>query len=620
MGAVGPTDRVNWTWDRDVASLRGTAALLGLGNRGTLQAFAAMLFGGLALVATAESGVPDIVSLPESGIVSDLKQRALFRPDPAGELSPDQLLSSDEGFRSYDPAWEESAPPMWIKIPIHEPAGHEGNYRLLIKSRFFPRLDLFLPTSGPEHRRVHSGTSNYEPTEKLGHNYFYEFDMPPGSSSTILIYAEVAQGSLSALDLTIVDESTFQQYRSANYWAFGLYFGAMLALIFYNLILYLNLRTPGHRLYVTAMTCVIVLMGMNSGLLQNVLPDLLVQRGPMAQILFNALTAAATARFAQVFINTRNYVPVLHHLISVVILMNLIAAAPTALLPVTYAPQMAVIVQPIGTLTLLLLLAGGITAGLRGSSSGYVFFAAWAAFVIGAFTWTLLTFDAIERTPATEYSLYIGSVMEAMILALGLSYRVGQLRTQRNRAIREQQRAARLANIDSLTGAFNRRFIENYLDGLLDSEDRRAFQGSLIMLDMDNFKPVNDEFGHAAGDAVLQEMANRCQEILRAEDVLARLGGDEFAIVLPNESGDEARAIAERIRNSIADKPAAYGMQLIPMSVSIGVVTSFEPGATAYSAFKHADRALYKAKRAGRNRVVVLTGGEELPAQVDVAR
>ena len=278
-----------------------------------------------------------------------------------------------------------------------------------------------------------------------------------------------------------------------------------------------------------------------------------------------------------------------------------------------YAPHLAVFAQPIGSITLAILLFGSLYAGIRGSSSGYIFFAAWCAFGIGAVIWTLLSFDAITRTPATEYSLYIGSVMEAMILALGLSYRVGQLRSQRNRAIREQQKAARLANVDPLTGAYNRRFIENYLDGLLNSDDKRAFQGSLIMLDMDKFKPINDEFGHAAGDAVLNEMAGRCLETLRAEDVLARLGGDEFAIVLPDQSGNEARTVAERICTLIAEKPAAFGMQLIPMSVSVGVVTKFEPGATAYSAFKHADQALYQAKRAGRNRVIVFTGGSEPP-------
>lgn len=555
----------------------------------------------------------DAITLPATGTVTDLKQHALYRADPARELSAEELLADDQGFQPYDPAWEERSHPLWIKLPVRQQADHQGRYRLLVKSRYFHRLDVHLPTSDGQYRRVNSGTINYEPTNKLGHNYVYQFGLPTDGQGHVLFYLDAPQRSLNALDFSIMDEQTFGEYSSTSYWAYGLYFGAMVALIFYNLILYLNLRSPGHRLYVTAMVCVIVLMGMNSGLLLNVLPDALQRHAVLLHLIFNSLTAAATSRFFQEFVGSRRFIPVLHRLVNLVIVANLLVAAASLLIPIAYIQQLGFIAQPIGTLTLATLLLASLVAGIRGSGAGYVFLAAWCTFAIGGFIYTLLSFDVIARTPAAEYSLYIGSVMEAMILALGLSYRVGQLRTQRNVAIREQHRAARLANIDSLTGAYNRRFIENYLDGLLGSDERRVFQGSLIMLDLDHFKPVNDDFGHAAGDAVLQEVTRRCLDVLRAEDVLARLGGDEFAIVLPDQSGGQARTVAEKLRNEIAREPVAVGMRPIPMSVSIGVITAFEAGATSYSAFKHADKALYEAKRAGRNRVVATTGGTETP-------
>lgn len=567
--------------------------------------------GAAVILCPTASSATDTVTLPLSGTITDLRYEALYRPDPSGEIPVADLLASDREFRPHNPAWEEQAPAMWIKLRVERPIKQQGAYRLLVKSRYFSRLDVYLPTPDGGYRRVSSGTTNYEPTNKLGHNYVYRFEPPRDAAGQILFYTDTSQRGLRAFDFLIQDEETFAERRSTSYWAYGLYFGAMIALIFYNLILYLNLRSPGHRLYVIAMTCVIALMGMNAGLLQNVLPEPLQSHALTLHLMFNSLTAAATARFFQVFVNSRQYIPILHRLVTLTVAANLLVAAASLLVPMTQIQQLAFIGQPIGSLTMGILLVASLVAGLRGSGSGYVFLAAWCAFGVGAVIYTLLGFDVIARTPAAEYSLYIGSVMEAMILALGLSYRVGQLRTQRNRAVREQYRAARLANIDSLTGAYNRRFIENYLDGLLGSDERRAFQGSLIMIDMDNFKPVNDDFGHAAGDAVLKEMANRCMEVLREGDVLARLGGDEFAIVLPGESGHQARTIAERIRRAITDEPATFGMQPIPMSVSVGVLTDFEPGVTAYSAFKNADRALYQAKRAGRNRVVVFTGGAE---------
>ena len=566
----------------------------------------------LPLTSLAQSGAgPEVITLPAHGTVANLKPRALYRPDPEGTLSPDQLLSSDEGFQPYDPKWEDSAPPMWIKLKVKSEPASNGKYTLLVKRRFFQLLDIYLPSTGPRLHEVHSGVFNYEPPQTFGRYFVNNFQLAPSSQGVILIHLQTIQGSTGPLELNIQDELSFRAHQASSMWAYGLYFGAMLALIFYNFILYLNLRTPGHRLYVVTMACVIALMGFSAGLLQPYLPEALRAAGPIPNIFVAALVPASTSRFFQVFVNSKQYIPRLHNVITIFILVLLVSATVTCLVPLSFAPNIGLVVQVIGFLTLLLLVLSSILAAVRGSSSGYIFLAAWCAFAVGTFLWSLLSFDVIRQLPAAEYSLYIGSVLEAMILALGLTYRVGQLRTQRNIAIREQQKAARLANVDPLTGAYNRRFIENYLNGLLDSEDKRAFQGSLIMLDMDNFKPINDEFGHAAGDIVLQEMASRCLDTLRSEDVLARLGGDEFAIVLPDQSGNDAVAAAERIRHRISDRPAVCGMQLIPISVSVGVITSFAPGATAYSALKHADQALYEAKRMGRNQVIVYTGGEE---------
>lgn len=587
-------------------------------NAASLCLVLLFLLAPLASLAQSGSG-PDVITLPAHGTVTNLKPRALYRPDPEGTLTPQHLLSSDEGFQPYDPAWEADAPPLWVKLKLKKPVNYNGDYVLLIKRRFFERLMVYAPTAGGGYRLISSGANDYQPTKMFGHWYVYTFTPSTGKETELLVHVKVVQHSLNVFSPEIQDSLAYQSHRSESLWAFGLYFGAMLALIFYNFILYLNLRTPGHRLYVSAMICVILLMALNAGLLQEYLPLFVQERWPMPLLTMHCLVAAASARFFQVFVNSKAYIPRGHKVVTALVGLNLLLAALTLVWPIAYSTQLGLVIQPVGTLSLLALMILSVLAGIRGSTSGYVFFAAWVAFSVGGILWSLLSFDVIARVPAAEYSLYIGSVLEAMILALGLSYRVGQLRTQRNVAMREQQKAARLANIDPLTGAYNRRFVENYLDGLLISEDKRAFQGSLIMLDLDNFKPINDQYGHPTGDAVLQEVVHRCEESLRSEDVLARLGGDEFAIVLPDQSGEDARAVAERIRQRIAAESITVGMQPIPISISVGGVTDFQPGATAYSAFKHADLALYEAKRAGRNKVVLVAGGQE-PAPERIAK
>lgn len=593
---------------------RGTAALQLDRYRPLilLTVLALGLFGPRSSYAAEEKGV---IALPETGYLADLKKQARYLPDPEGEYTAEELFDGIAAFQPYDPAWESSAPPMWIRLSLEAPPDSAKRYYLTIKRRFFQELDVYIDTGSGSVQEYHSGIEDYRPTHAFAQSFFYPFSPDQSGQVEILIHFRVVQARLGPLTLAIQDEVAFESERSTGLWAYGLYFGAMLALIFYNFVLYLNLRTPGHRWYVGAMVSVLIFMGLDSGLLQGKLPMLIRTWEPLLYVLAAALMPAATARFFQVFVGASFYTPFFHKFISWLVATLSLVALAAVVAPLAAALFLAIIVQLVTSLIWITLSVASLVAAVRGSRAGWIFFAAWSAFVLGVIFRALLSADLIQRVPAAEYSLYIGSIMEAMILALGLSYRVGRLRTQRNRAMREQQRAARLANIDPLTGAYNRRFIENYLDGLLDSGDRRAFHGSLIMLDMDNFKPVNDQYGHAAGDTVLQEMARRCLGILRAEDVLARLGGDEFAVVLPDQSGEQARSVAEKIRAEIAGKPVNFGMQPIDMSVSIGIVTRFESGATAYSAFKHADQALYQAKRAGRNRVVLFTGGSEaMPA------
>lgn len=590
---------------------RGSTALLRQGSWKALLIQAALLCGAAGFTSGNAFAAPDEIRLPQSGTLTDIKQHALYRPDPEGELSAEELLDTSEGFQAYDPAWEDNAPPMWIKLQFRAPPGSNDTYMLLVKRRFFQQFDLYIQTGTGQTIDRHSGIDNYNPTRLFAQSFVYELEPGPTGVIELLIHTRIYQQRLGPLTLSIQDETTFERDRSTALWSYGLYFGAMLALIFYNFVLYLNLRTRGHRWYVATMVVVILFMGLDSGLIQSALPEFLRDREPLYYVFAAALMPAATARFLQIFAGTSFHTPRLHRLLSWLAAILAIMGTGSLVAPLESALSFAIIVQLTATLTWILLPIVSVLAALRGSSAGWIFFGAWTAFVLGTLSRSLLSIDLIQRVPAAEYSLYIGSLLEAMILALGLSYRVGQLRTERNRALREQHKAARLANVDSLTSAYNRRFIENYLDGLLNAEDRRAFQGSLIMLDLDDFKPVNDEYGHGAGDAVLQEMARRCLTVLRSEDVLARLGGDEFAIVLPDQSSDQAEIVAERIRSEISDKPVFYGMQPLHMSVSIGIVTKFEPGASSYSAFKHADEALYQAKRAGKNRTVVFTGGAE---------
>src|SRR5450830_589023 len=164
---------------------------------------------------------------------------------------------------------------------------------------------------------------------------------------------------------------------------------------------------------------------------------------------------------------------------------------------------------------------------------------------------------------------------------------------------------------DSLTGVYNRRYIDRRLLEEIGRARRQAYRISCMYIDIDHFKLVNDSVGHQGGDEVLREVASRIKAELRISDALGRFGGEEFVVLLIDADLDSATVVAQRIRASIANIPFELSSgELLPVSVSIGVATldDFERDhaieGVAQQLVAHADTALYQAKETGRNRVV----------------
>ena len=168
----------------------------------------------------------------------------------------------------------------------------------------------------------------------------------------------------------------------------------------------------------------------------------------------------------------------------------------------------------------------------------------------------------------------------------------------------------RLAVIDPLTGLHNRRYGLNQLAGIAEAARVEGECFAVMVVDLDRFKSVNDRWGHAAGDAVLVEVAQRLADNLRAGDVLARIGGEEFLIALPGAALAEARAVAQRLCDVVKDRPIALpGGGTLNITTSIGLAVSEGGGPlqreTVQGVIDRADRALLSSKSAGRNQVTV---------------
>jgi diguanylate cyclase (GGDEF)-like protein len=168
---------------------------------------------------------------------------------------------------------------------------------------------------------------------------------------------------------------------------------------------------------------------------------------------------------------------------------------------------------------------------------------------------------------------------------------------------KSQAELARLEVIDALTDVPNRRGFYQALAPWIALARRPGMPTSLIILNLDHFKRVNDNYGHPVGDIVLKAMVDVCKKQLRDSDLMGRLGGAEFAIQLPRTSLEDAMMVAERIRNAVATLPVKAEKAVINMTASLGVTTIRAEDSTV-SLFKRADEALQEAKQSGRNRVV----------------
>jgi diguanylate cyclase (GGDEF)-like protein len=172
--------------------------------------------------------------------------------------------------------------------------------------------------------------------------------------------------------------------------------------------------------------------------------------------------------------------------------------------------------------------------------------------------------------------------------------------------IRElQEQLQNQAMRDSITGVFNRRYLEVTLSREISHAKRKAYPLSIIMLDVDFFKNVNDTFGHKAGDDVIIAIGNLLQSQTRESDCVSRYGGDEFVLVMPEMSEEHAFQRAELWRNAIKAKEFQSGENKVKVTVSLGISTFPKNGSDSDALLKAADDALYQAKATGRDRTCV---------------
>ena len=425
----------------------------------------------------------------------------------------------------------------------------------------------------------------------------------------------------------------FHAHERADYAGQAWYFGMAAAMIAFNLLLFIALRDTIYLLYVNVVTGMAFTLAAQNGLTKEFLWQDAPLWSDLSFIAANAFTFVSVLVFMRHMLNTRVLIPKLEPVLK--ILVALFVLTPIAL-AVDYQGLVrgSTLLQAV---TLVLILATGVYAAYQRQRSAYFFVAAFAAPLFGAVLMLLRNVGLLPTHFLTVNAMQIGSAVEMLLLALALADRFNVLRREKETAqtealraehrlvaslksselVLEQRVAERtgqlqilnakletLSSTDALTGIANRRRFDAVLAQEWSRSARLEQPLAVALVDVDWFKNYNDHYGHQAGDACLQSIAQcLAATICRSGDLVARYGGEEFVFIAPNTDASSSLGMASKVCEAIA--ALALPHQTGHVTVSIGVA-SLVPAErdTPGHLLKNADSALYQAKAQGRNRAV----------------
>lgn len=503
----------------------------------------------------------------------------------------------DGAFRPFTPRGSHRLRgQVWFRLAAPA-AGAPGQTEvLLLRSGMHQAVEVFARRAGAI---VQLAPVTVLPKFGGGQDTVFALDPPPDAGS--MLYARVSRTGGTTTDLqfalSTLGQTLARGAEHARTVAFA--FGALMAMALSAFLVRFVLTDSLYPLYGTLFGLQAIYLGYFSG--EAFRWPLFDLARPLGNYTWNvpiAVSAAASALFVREFANLRLFSRRVYRAFGWLAVAFLVLAASNVLRLI----GLAVLVAAVGNLMFL----GGIVFTLlvsyfawrRGNRQAGWFLIAWSLMCAGQIASTVwLLYGRADNADALFcYGLAPSMVAGAVLVALGVSDR---MRAQ-NVALTE---AERRAQTDALTGVLSRSYLIERFDTACMRLQRRGLPVSVLFIDLDHFKQINDTCGHAAGDACLAAVVAPIQAELRQSDVLGRYGGEEFVVVLTGADAAEAAPVAQRICERVAAvRVEGFGAP-IRLTCSIGVASSDTLGTWGQHLIAHADAAQYAAKRAGRNQV-----------------
>lgn len=596
--------------------------------------FLCLLLHAAAAAAAVQLG-PGMDHLPLAGKLEYLE-------DPARELTLGDLTNPAVNYRFNPSPTQESlnfgysASAYWLRLPVQAGAGAAQEWMLEFAYPSLDSVEVFAPDGKGGYGRLEAGDHQPFSARPYPHrNLVFPVTLLPGKEQTL--YIRVTSDGNLTLPAALWTPEALHQNDLLTYPLFALYYGALAALAIYNLLLFFLIRDRRHIEYAAFAGCMIIGQASLNGFSNQFL-------WPESPVWGNGVFPAAMAAtgffgalFTRSFLETRRTAPGLDKLVLVCVAWFAIAAIGPFVFPYRAA---AINVSLSGISFSLLAVAGGILCLLRNGPGARFFLIAWALLLVGVAVTGARNFGWLPTNDLTSYAMQIGSALEMLLLSSALADRINSLRKEKERAqvdsltvqhsmvqalqrseleledrvaqrtreladanmrLQESEEALRhLAYHDNLTGLANRALMEDRITQAIEHAKRYDFVVAVLLVDLDRFKPINDSFGHSAGDEVLKTIGRRMRDCVRASDTVARIGGDEFVAVLDQLQGpDDAARVAKTISLALAEPFMVQGHAL-GISASIGLALYPAHASDAPSLIQHADKAMYVAKSEAR--------------------